>query len=343
MTGSAPVLVVSTRLVDDHQTGDPPESPARLQAVHRGLEHPAVRDTVHELSPRPASMAELERVHAEGYLHALADLAAAGGGDLDPDTPTSPGSWRTACWAAGAGLTAVDALTAGDGHAAFVVTRPPGHHATRARGMGFCLVNNIAVTAAALADRGERVAILDWDVHHGNGTEGIFWNDPRVLYASIHQWPAYPGTGRATDTGGPGAPGLTVNVPLPPGATGDAAMAAIDDAVVPVVDGFEPTWVLVSAGFDAHRDDPLADLRWSAGDFAMLTARVMAMAPEPGRLVAFLEGGYSLGALERSVSAMVAQLAGAEHCAEPPTAGGLGRAAVVEACKARARALGGAS
>jgi acetoin utilization deacetylase AcuC-like enzyme len=204
--------------------------------------------------------------------------------------------------------------------------------------MGFCLLNNIAITAAALAEDGERVAIIDWDVHHGNGTQSIFWNDRRVLFASLHQWPAYPGTGRAAETGGPGAPGLNVNVPLPPGATGDVALAAIDEIVAPVVDAFAPTWVLVSAGYDAHRDDPLADLAWSAGDYAALTARVLEFAPRTGRVIAFLEGGYDLDALAKSAGATVATLAGQPSATEDPTNGGPGRDAVVSARSIRSRA-----
>jgi acetoin utilization deacetylase AcuC-like enzyme len=191
--------------------------------------------------------------------------------------------------------------------------------------MGFCLVNNVAVAAAALAEQNERVLIVDFDVHHGNGTQAIFWNDPRVLYVSTHQWPAFPGTGRAEDTGGPGAPGLTINVPLPAGATGDVAIAAFDEIVAPSVQAFAPTWVLLSAGFDAHRDDPLADLAWSAGDYADLTLAIMAHAPGPGRVVAFLEGGYDLGALGRSAGAMVSALAGQRWHPEAPTHGGPGR------------------
>jgi acetoin utilization deacetylase AcuC-like enzyme len=203
--------------------------------------------------------------------------------------------------------------------------------------MGFCLLNNVAVAAAAIADGGERVVIVDWDVHHGNGTQDIFWDDPRVLYVSTHQWPAYPGTGRASETGGPGAPGLTVNVPLPPGATGDVALAAIDEVVAPEVEAFAPDWVLISAGFDAHRDDPLADLAWSAADFADLTQRVAGFVSRPGRVVAFLEGGYDLAALSRSVGATVADLAGATFRPEPATNGGPGRDAVALAARIRAQ------
>jgi acetoin utilization deacetylase AcuC-like enzyme len=219
-------------------------------------------------------------------------------------------------------------LARGDADAAFVAVRPPGHHATRDRAQGFCLVNNVAVTAAAITEAGGRVCIVDWDVHHGNGTQAIFWDDPRVLYVSTHQWPAYPGTGRVEESGGTGAPGLTINVPLPPGATGDAAVAALDEVVAPVAERFRPDWVLISAGFDAHRADPLAQLEWSAGDYAVLARRVAALAPAPGRVIAFLEGGYDLAALRRSVAATAAALAGADLLPEPPTSGGPGREVV---------------
>src|SRR5688572_18573094 len=176
--------------------------------------------------------------------------------------------------------------------------------------MGFCLFNNIAVTAAHLAERGERVLILDWDVHHGNGTQAIFWEDPRVLYASLHQGGWYPGTGYPEEIGGGEAGGTTVNVPLPAGATGDVMAAGLDEVVAPVVDAFAPTWVLVSAGFDAHRDDPLAGLALSASDFARLAAASREMAPQTGRTVFFLEGGYDLDALSASTAAVTSELLG---------------------------------
>jgi acetoin utilization deacetylase AcuC-like enzyme len=194
------------------------------------------------------------------------------------------------------------------------------------------------VAAAQLVDAGERVLIVDWDVHHGNGTEALFWDEPRVLYVSTHQWPSYPGTGRAGDVGGPSARGTTLNVPLPPGSTGDVLEHAFDELVSPAVAAFEPSWVLVSAGFDAHRADPLADLSLSAGDFAHLAPVVAGYAPAPGRTVWFLEGGYDLSALQGSVTATFGALVGWGGQVEPPTAGGPGHDHV-RAAGAERRAL----
>jgi acetoin utilization deacetylase AcuC-like enzyme len=334
------VLVASLAELDDHDTGTwHPERKARLRAVDDALHGDELAGIVAPLAPRLATIDELALVHDPRYLDALLALSEAGGGDLDPDTVSSSGSWTTARWAAGTALAAVDALRAGEADAAFVAIRPPGHHATANRGMGFCLLNNVAVAAAALAEAGERVVVLDWDVHHGNGTQAIFWDDSRVLYVSTHQWPAYPGTGRATETGGEAAPGSTVNVPLPPGATGDVALAALDEVVAPAVDRFAPTWLLISAGFDAHRDDPLAELAWSSGDYAALARRVREWVPAR-RVVALLEGGYDLDALARSVTATVAALAGGDAAAEPVTNGGPGRDAVAHAARARAQSQG---
>jgi acetoin utilization deacetylase AcuC-like enzyme len=245
--------------------------------------------------------------------------------------------------AVGAALAAVDALAHGEGEAAFVAARPPGHHALRDEPMGFCLLNNVAVAAATLAARGERVLVVDWDVHHGNGTQAIFWDDPRVLYVSTHQWPLYPGTGRVVETGGPGAPGLTVNVPVPPRATGDVLLRALDDVVAPVVERFAPTWVLVSAGFDAHRDDPMAGLHLTAGDFADLARRVQGFAPGPGRLALLLEGGYDLDALRVSVGATLAAVMGTDFRPEAASNGGPGADAVDSARRVHAAGPSGSA
>jgi acetoin utilization deacetylase AcuC-like enzyme len=203
--------------------------------------------------------------------------------------------------------------------------------------MGFCLLNNVAISAAWLRARGERVLIVDWDVHHGNGTQDIFWDEPGVLYVSTHQWPLYPGTGRPVEVGGPGAVGLTLNVALPEGATGDVVERAIDEVAAPVVERFDPTWVLVSAGYDAHRADPLAGLALGAGDFGRLAHRVAAFAPRPGRVALFLEGGYDLEALRESVTSTLAALLGTPSH-HPTTGGGPGieevRAAAVDYARA---------
>jgi acetoin utilization deacetylase AcuC-like enzyme len=330
------ILVATTDAHALHDTGrGHPERASRIGAVLEGIDDAHLGDQLAVADALPADLATLGRVHDPRYLSAIEEFAAAGGGHLDLDTPVAPASFDAARRAAGSGLGALDALRAGSADAAFVAARPPGHHATRMRGQGFCILNNVAVAAAALLERGERVLIVDWDVHHGNGTQDIFWDEPRVLYVSTHQWPAYPGSGRATETGGPRAPGLTINFPFPPGTTGDAALAALDEVVSPAVERFAPTWVLASAGYDAHRDDPLADLRWSAADYALLTRRVMAFAPQPGRFVAFLEGGYDLDALRHSVTATVAAMAGASVAAEPPSSGGPGHDVVTRVAQVR--------
>jgi acetoin utilization deacetylase AcuC-like enzyme len=317
-----------------HDTGPGhPERARRLEAVVLGPEVAGLADAVRLLEPREATAAELGRVHPRDYLEALERFCTAGGGDIDGDTRASAGSWRAGKLAAGAGLAAVEALRRGEGDAAFLAVRPPGHHALAARPMGFCLINNIAVVAANLAEQGERVLILDWDAHHGNGTEAIFWDDPRVLYVSTHQYGSfYPGTGALDDVGGPGARGMTLNLPFPAGATGDVYLRALDEVVAPAVEAFAPTWVLVSAGYDAHRADPLTDLGLSAGDFADIARRVAAFPPGPGRLVLFLEGGYDLDALTTSVGASLAAVLDAPYRPEEATSGGPG-AHVVDAAR----------
>jgi acetoin utilization deacetylase AcuC-like enzyme len=326
------VLLVATdpRFEAHVAGGHHPERPERLHAVLTGLENGAEPGAIVRLEPRQASADEMARVHDASYLERLEAFCAAGGGKLDADTGASRASWDAARYAAGAGLAAVEALDNGEASAAFCAVRPPGHHAVREHAMGFCLVNNVAVTAAQLRDRGERVLVVDWDAHHGNGTQGIFWDDPDVLYVSLHEWPLYPGTGALGEVGSHAAPGATVNFPLPPGATGDVYLDALDTVVEPLVERFSPTWVLISAGFDAHRADPLTDMGLAAGDYADLTARIQAWAA-PGRLIVFLEGGYDLEALRDSTAATVSTLVGAPHRIEAATAHGPGRAVVAAA------------
>jgi len=317
-----------------HDTGDwHPERPARLHAVGEGIEASGVRDAIVTFEARPAPAEAIERVHPGRYLRGLHELCVAGGGPIDADTVASEHSYDAACLAAGAGLEAVRRLQAGEGTTAFCAVRPPGHHATVAKPMGFCLVNNVSVTAAALADQGERVLVLDYDAHHGNGTQDIFYEDPRVVYVSIHEYPLYPGTGALAETGLAAGEGTTVNIPVPAGATGDVYRAAIDEVVAPLVDRWQPTWLLVSAGFDAHRRDPITGLGLSSGDYADLALQVAALVP-PGRSVFFLEGGYDLQALRDSVAGTLAALAGEQLHPEPPTSGGPG-ATVVDAVRRR--------
>ncbi len=333
------LLLATDPAFEHHDTGPGhPERARRLAAVLQAPEAAGVGDAIRLLEPREATTAELGLVHPPDYLEVLERFCAAGGGDIDGDTRASAGSWRAGKLAAGAGLAAVEALRRGEGDAAFLAVRPPGHHALATRPMGFCLINNVAVVAANLAEQGERVLVLDWDAHHGNGTEAIFWDDPRVLYVSTHQYGGfYPGTGALDDVGGPGARGDTLNLPFPAGTTGDVYLRALDEVVTPAVEQFVPTWVLVSAGYDAHRADPLTDLRLSAGDFADIARRVARYAPSPGRLVLFLEGGYDLDALTTSVGATLAAVLDAPYRPEPATSGGPGAKVVDAARDQRAR------
>jgi acetoin utilization deacetylase AcuC-like enzyme len=307
-----------------------PERPERLDAVLEGVRRADVAEAMTPLEPIAAERTDLERVHPMWYLERIEALCAAGGGRLDPDTYASPGSYEAARLAAGAGLTAAAALRDGQGDAAFCAVRPPGHHASSTESMGFCMISNVAVVAAALADRGERVMVLDYDAHHGNGTQAVFYDDPRVLFVSYHQWPLYPGTGWFEETGDGAGAGTTINVPLPAGTTGDVYLRAFDEIIAPVAERFAPTWLIVSAGFDAHRDDPLTDMGLAAGDYAPLTARALALVP-PGRRLVMLEGGYDLDALTNCAATVMRELAGvpapqadASAAGEAPTSAGPG-------------------
>lgn len=334
-TGAVTVLFSTHPRFVDHDTGRlHPERPARLDAVIAGFDAAASQVDVIRAEPSPASLDAVRRVHAPELVQALRDHCDAGGGPIDADTVACAVSFEAALLAAGAGLDAIEALDQGAANAAFLAVRPPGHHATPTRAMGFCLLNNVAIAAAALADRGERVMIVDYDAHHGNGTQDAFFDDDRVCYVSLHQWPLYPGTGALDENGRGRGSGSTVNIPLPSGSTGEHYLRAIDEIIVPASERFRPSWLLLSAGFDAHRADPLTSLGLSAGDFGLIASRLAALVP-PGRRIVFLEGGYDLGAIAKGVEATLVALdadadAG-QRWSEEPTSGGPGAAEVTAA------------
>ena len=295
-----------------HDTGPGhPESQSRLRAVLQALEDPACPAVQRIEAPR-ASHEQLQRVHSAAHVaHVLSSSPGAGHAYLDADTVVCPDSVEAALRAAGAVCAAVDAVMTTSSRRAFCAVRPPGHHATRDSAMGFCLFNSVAVGAAqALAVHGlERVAIVDFDIHHGNGTADIFAADARVLYASSHQSPLYPGTGARGERG----VGNLVNTPLPAGAGSAEFREAFETTLLPALDAFAPQLVLVSAGFDAHRLDPLANLSLDSEDYAWVTGLLGALAARhaSGRLVSSLEGGYSLNALRESTIAHLRALAAA--------------------------------
>jgi acetoin utilization deacetylase AcuC-like enzyme len=248
-------------------------------------------------------MALLETVHDRSYIEHIQAFCLGGGGALDPDTYAVPASWGAALRAAGAGPAAVDVLRKNPG-TGFVAVRPPGHHAERHQAMGFCLFNNIAVTASYLLERGDRVAVVDWDVHHGNGTQHSFYASEDLLYVSLHEFPFYPGTGWVTEVGEGAGRGATVNIPLPGGTSAASYLAAFNRLALPVLTEFDPDWILVSNGYDAHVRDPLGGLNLESAHYGWMASALVSVVPS-NRVIAFLEGGYYLGALaEASVATL---------------------------------------
>jgi acetoin utilization deacetylase AcuC-like enzyme len=299
----------------DHETGSHPECPARIRAIEEAL---AARDWL-GLEREQAPSVDHDRlaaVHPEPYVEAIRSFCEEGGGMLDVDTIACGASFGAALHAAGGAVRAVDALLDGDADLAFCGLRPPGHHAEQVQAMGFCIFNNVAVAAQHALDTygAERVLVLDWDVHHGNGTNDIFHGSSSVLYASIHQSPLYPGTGAMSDNGSGAGEGFTINLPVPPGSGHEQWLSLVQHVVAPVARSYGPRVVLVSAGFDAHRADPLANCELTEESYAAMTNSVCALAGELEAPVAFtLEGGYDLRALGSSI---VAVLEAAQNGAE---------------------------
>jgi len=296
----------------DHQTPfGHPERPDRIRAIERTLEQERFATLVREAAPE-AHVDTLTLAHPEAYVTAIREAAPRQGWvHIDADTVMSPGTFEAAARGAGGAVQAVDEVMGGKVANAFVGMRPPGHHAERTRAMGFCFFNNAAIAArhAQVRHGAERVAIIDWDVHHGNGTQDIFWRDPSVLYASTHEMPLYPGTGALSERGDFDT---IVNAPLNSGDGGDIFREALETAILPRIEAFRPDLVLVSAGFDAHWRDPLASLNLTEADFGWATRKLMDLADRhcQGRIVSMLEGGYDLDGLSQSVAAHVDALMG---------------------------------
>jgi acetoin utilization deacetylase AcuC-like enzyme len=296
----------------DHETGRHPEQPERLRQIMSRLERSGQAAKCVRPKWEPASRTQLQRVHEPGHIDHIAALAARGGGFIDADTLVSPASHDVAGLAAGAACDAVGRVVAGEAKTALCLVRPPGHHAIPERAMGFCLFSNVAIAARAARDEHglDRVLIVDWDVHHGNGTQDIFYADPSVSFFSIHRWPFYPGTGDADETGTGDGLGATVNLPVAFGTPRETYRDRFAAALTKLADRIKPQLVLVSAGFDAHRADPIGSLGLEVEDYAVLTTlvREVANTHAGGRIVSVLEGGYNPPVLAECVEAVLREL-----------------------------------
>jgi acetoin utilization deacetylase AcuC-like enzyme len=322
-----------------------PERPARAGAARDALLAAHIADRATHVATRAATDAELAAVHDGAFLSQLEKVVPGKSGWLDADTYFSPATWDAARAAAGSVCELSTRILSGELERGIAVVRPPGHHATRDHAMGFCLLNNVAAAAAAARAAGAaRVAIVDWDVHHGNGTQDIFWNDPSVLYLSVHQFPYYPGTGAATEIGGPAALGATINVGLPGGSRDADYAATFDHVFMPALAAFKPDLILVSAGFDAYEHDPLAGMRVTKRGFAAMAARLRHAADRwaGGRIAAVLEGGYDLdglaGGMDATLGALIAAAPPVEPIAALPPDPSLVRAAIAGTRAAHAAA-----
>ena len=305
----------------EHNTGNHVENSQRLDTTISHLEETQLKDKLVLLPPRQATVAELSAVHSTEYIANVQTWAEKGGGWLDADTVISANSYKAATYAAGGVLTAIEAVMSQHVNSAFALVRPPGHHATCWQAMGFCLFNNTAIAAKfAMANFNlDRILIIDFDVHHGNGTQDTFYADPHILYFSTHQYPFYPGTGSIDETGARDGEGTTVNIPLIAGWGDEEYQRIFEDILAPVAERFQPQLILVSAGYDAHWADSIASMRVSVAGFARMVEIIKILTAElcPGRLVFTLEGGYHLQALSASIKATLDMLLGNTEINDP--------------------------
>jgi acetoin utilization deacetylase AcuC-like enzyme len=323
-----------------HDTGGHPEGPDRATQIVTHLQSLDLWTSLTVVPPVPATVDDILLVHTEALVDRVRRIAEGGGGEMDHETPVSARSFEIALLAAGGALTALGQWE--QDRVPFALVRPPGHHATPDRSMGFCLFNNVAIAARTLLARGmERVAIVDWDVHHGNGTQAAFYDEPRVLFCSLHQWPLYPGSGWFNECGDGEGEGFTVNLPLPVGCRDGDYVQALEQVVEPIVEQFAPQAILVSAGFDPHADEPLASLQLSENGFAALALRLLALAQRraEGRLALVLEGGYDRPATNRSVAAVLAAIS-SEQAPAVTASAGAAQAAIERAREVQGRFWG---
>ncbi|MCS6802440.1 MAG: histone deacetylase [Chloroflexota bacterium] len=339
------VGVIDDPIFDSHRTGSHPENAGRLAAIRMAIANSEARRAIVPLAFRPATEEELALAHAERHIARIRQIADRGGAWIDGDTIVTEASYDVAVHAAGAAARAVEAVLSGELPTAFALVRPPGHHATPDRAMGFCLFNNAAIAALVARERFgiERTLLIDFDVHHGNGTQDIFYRDPSVFYFSVHQWPLFPGTGRVDEVGEGAGYRTTANVPLPPNCGDDVYRAVFDDVLVPLARRYHPQLVIVSAGYDAYWADPLASERLTIEGFAHLVRVCRAIAEEHcgGRLAVTLEGGYNPKGLGAGVVATIAELAGCREVNEPIPPPDLRGAPDVRGLIDRVRALHG--
>jgi acetoin utilization deacetylase AcuC-like enzyme len=312
-----------------HDTGQHVEVAARLEAIIAHLEKTGLKERLTLIKPRPATVDEIALVHQRDYIKEIEETAQKGGGWLDPDTVMSAGSYQAALYAAGGLIQAVEAVMVGEPSSAFALVRPPGHHATVGYAKGFCLFNNIAIAARYALEKYklERILIVDFDVHHGNGTQDTFYDDPGVMYISTHEYPFYPGSGAVEETGGGEAEGTNVNIPLPAGCGDAEYLKVFEQVIMPLARRFKPQLILVSAGYDGHWADPLAMMELTVSGYGRIAGIIKGLADElcGGRLAFTLEGGYNLNALAASVKATFDVLLGngfEDPLGEPPRRSG---------------------